>query len=252
MMLFVLSCVAGNLMYDVKFVLMVLLQLKISLNTECLDLKLGTGWDSVGNLQSWGACRSGIKGVSSEVMRLAYVMRISEYFKMSVFNSNILRSLQCYVNDSECIRTESLSLTGYCFDFEILLNSNGNPIPTPLLKKSKSNIDLMTSIGAEKDLQLVEQLFKSEAMLLDKRINFKKESENHLSSSRNFCHTHSVNIASDWEYKFGSYPPNVSRKIVIEGNGPTHYACNCRHSMGPTRLKKRHLESLGWELISVS
>lgn len=218
--------VAANLIYDSKFVLMTLFQLKISLNREGQYLKIGTGWDRRDDVLTWGVCRSGIKGISAKLMRLAYMekIRMSKNLTTSVFESNVFQALGFCLANVSYVQCYPLSLTGYSFDFEILLDFNGNPIRIPNMWKNQTHDNLRASIGGNRDTTV----------------------GNHLESKQ------SINIASDWGSKFGSYPCRVSRKIVIEANGPFHYTRNCYHCMGYSRLKERHLRSLGWELIIVS
>lgn len=246
-----------------RFVMLILLQLKISLNKDCLDLKLGTGWDSSKDLSKWGFCRSGIRNISIETIRFVYAQRISMIHTLSksIFGSNLYRALRLYLGDVKCFQSNPLSLTGYSFDFEVLLDCNGNPIQIPMTWKQNSLVLLRSSIGLKRDVKVIKKHLKPKAMVLDNVIDSMKESED-VTSSRDFdvnlselgsiSNTQCVNIASDWGYKFVTYPKNVSRKVVIEANGPFHYTRNCGHCMGYTVLKERHIRSLGWELITVS
>ena len=40
-------------------------------------------------------------------------------------------------------------------------------------------------------------------------------------------------------------------RIAIEIDGPTHFARNVLRPLGATVLKQRHLEAMGWALLSV-
>ena len=249
---------------NLKFIDMLLFQLKISINTECTDLKLGTGLDTREDLKMWGLCRSGLKGISNESICSAYAYRISAIHKLvkSIFGANLHRALRSCLGDVKCFQSDPLSLTGYCFDFEILLDRRGNPIHIPMKWKFKSQVLLKASIGVKEDIKIIKNHRQTKAMILDNVIGFMKESEEDITNSENFdvnlsklClnrRMKQMNISNDWGYRFGNYPQNVARKIVIEANGPFHYACNCNHSMGYTVLKERHIRNMGWELISVS
>ena len=249
---------------DAEFPVLILFQLKISLNKERPDLKMGTGWDEVLDLSRWGVSRSGIKNVSNEIMRLLYTEKISNLHlnSKSIFGSNIHRALRSCLGDVKCFQTDPLSLSGYCFDFEILLDHKGSPINIPILWKYKSQIILRSSVGVKEDVKVIRNHVKYPAVVMDDIIGSLKESEEkvdtgqhcdaELSNSSSYFVKKCLNVASDWGRRFYPFPKQVARKIVIEGNGTTHYARNCDHTMGYTVLRERHIRALGWELISVS
>ncbi|GBG86236.1 hypothetical protein CBR_g41140 [Chara braunii] len=58
------------------------------------------------------------------------------------------------------------------------------------------------------------------------------------------------------EYEVGGYKTDMalpSNRVIIEADGPTHFAANMRNwQMGPTRLKARVLQAQGWSVVQIA
>lgn len=245
------------------FLLIILLQLKISLNKDCPHLKLGLGWDTEEDVRQWGRCRSGMKGVGINVMRKSFSDKLSSYstLKRSVFGSNLHRAIKTALGDSRLVQSDAISLMGYIIDFEVLLDKNGEPIPVSILWKYRTKDVLSSSLGIKTS---VKRRGRREN-ISDKLVESMKHSEEN-GDHDDGCHSniyadamprcgHEVpfNLASDWGQRFCGLPRPAARKIMIEGDGIFHFPRNDRdHQLGHTVLKRRHAEMLGWEMINVS
>lgn len=235
-----------------------MLQLKIALNHELSDLGLGTGWDNFGDLKRWGVIRSGIKGISSSVMKLVIHNKLSKVSiqRRSIFGSNMHRALRTVLGSTDPILSDAVSLSGYSFDFELLLDGDGNPITIPIRWKYKSDDAIRASVGLGGARKL-----RTSASDMKHVIDSLKEKEDDVSSHKkfdrmtisksNYFKRSSVNLASDWGNKFENIPC-IAQKIVLEADGPYHYVQNCNRSMGFSMLKARHIRNMGWKLIVVS
>ena len=210
-------------------------------------------------MKKWALCRSGLKGLSNDLLRTAYMEKLSRHnvMKRSVFGSNLHRAIRTALEGAKCIQNDALSLSGYCFDFEILLGKDGVPIQIPWEWKYRSIKLLGASLGVKRE----ERKGKLKIAIPESLVESMKRAEescNDIRSNGDSVPLHtleyksSVNIASDWGCRFASLPRPSARKILIEGDGIHHYAQNCDHSLGHTVLKRRHIQCLGWELVTVS
>ena len=246
------------------FLLVILLQLRISLNLECADLKLGLGWDTKRDMEQWGRCRSAMKGVSAKVIRMAYLDKLRSYktMKRSVFGSNLHRAIRTALGGSTFVQSDAISLSGYLVDFEVLLDEWGNPIECPIRWKYRALDLLASSLGMKSEgearrgrLQTISddllQAMKTSEKTQDSPVDPVEVVAPPITERYDF--EVPFNLASDWGRKFCGPPRRPARKLVIEGDGIFHFARNDRTAVvGSTVLKKRHLEALGWETITVS
>lgn len=247
---------------DTRFTILTLFQMKICLNKECPELDLGLGWDTSNYMKKFGVCRSGIKGVSDQTMQTAYKQKLNRYthMKRSVFNSNLHRAIRTALDSTKLVQSDALSLCGYAFDFEVLLDKNGEPIPIPMQWKYKSLQVLCASVGMMDSqprptamrMDVSDNLLKS---MRDVEKNCDDIGNRDVLASMPICNGFgaNVNLSSDWGVKFQSPSRKPARKLVIEGDGPHHTASNYpSHLMGSTIVKRRQIETLGWELLNVS
>lgn len=234
-----------------------LLHLKACVNKECPELKLGLGSDSIKCTKTFGVCRSGMKGISDQTMLKFYETRINTCInKFSGFDLNLQRAVRTALQSTELVQSQPLSLSGYLFDFEVLLDGNGDPIPIPVQWKHRNPQILCASVGASRPTR-VQIKFSDE---LVKSMRDVEESSENVGDSDVLVSTPIVrhlgaiqNLASDWGSKFGEPSRRPVRKLLIEGDGPFHYASNySSHILGVTVMKRRLTEALGWELLSVS
>lgn len=246
-----------------NFLLIILLQLKISLNKECPDLKLGLGWDTDHHKRQWGLCRAALKGVSNKLLQKSYLDKIDGCYsiKRSVFGSNLSRAIRTALGGAKWVLSEPLSLSGYNFDFEVLLDRHGDPIQIPMEWKYKSPEVLESSIGANqvrrKRLEkvsddLLESMRQTEGK--DADVGSRDVDSDEVNASLGeYRRAMTINVASDWGMKFKDLPYPATRKLLIEGDGIHHYARNdTSHTLGSSVLKKRQVEALGWEVLNVS
>ena len=71
-------------------------------------------------------------------------------------------------------------------------------------------------------------------------------------------YTAAKKISSGWRLEYWDpelqYPVDMALpqyRIVVEADGPSHFAYNTRHTLGATSLKQRLLDALGWTVITV-
>lgn len=249
-----LGCVRCN----IGFMLFILLQLRISLNFECADLGLGLGWDTEQDIGQWGRCRPAMKGIGTHVIRRAYHDKLKSYstLKRSVFGSNIHRAIRTALGTT-LMQSDAISLSGYTVDFEVLLDKHGVPIECPMRWKYRSLETLASSLGiVEKGkVQRGQRATISDSLLETMKESEEDQGTNHevTTSIARYEHEVPFNLASDWGRKFCPPPRQPAQKLIIEGDGIYHFARNDRtHQLGGTVLKKRHLDSLGWKMITVS
>lgn len=200
--------------------------------------------------------------LSDKYAQHALQSRLNSYKKksFSMFGSNFHRAIM-EVMGNGCFQSEPLSLSGYNFDFEVLFGGDGKAIPvTPscvLLKSAFKSIGLVVdaesspTVLRQSKMALLLESLSEDGTATDACENQPFHSMKH-SSKANY-----VKVASDWAHYFASPgpPPNVSRRVVFELNGPVHYASNVsaqRHVCGKDVVKKRQLEALGWQVIHVS
>jgi hypothetical protein len=240
----------------------VLFQLKLSLNKECPELRLCLGADSEGDYGKWGACRSGLRDIGMETQRRCYMIKLKQYYTRgrSTFGLKVHTAINTTLGGSQYSQFDALSLGGYVLDFEVLLDRDNEPIPIPKLWRRRSSQTLAASIGEPTPRWKGVKSKLPQDLLEDMRRT--EEGKCDMDTGSEVKHTfpvpqhgHNVgltSLASDWGSKFSKVPASVSRKLVIEANGTSHYAQNCDHTLGPTILKTRHLEYLGWEVLNVS
>lgn len=244
---------------------MILFQLKISLNRECPELGLGLGVETPEMSKQWATVRSCIKGISDDMFRRAYSQKIDllRSLKRSIFGSNLHRAIRHALGDSMYVQSDAFSLSGYLFDFEVLLDSNNAPIEIPIQWKYRNKESIASSIG----IKLGHSASASRRVKIsDDFISSIREVEQNQNCNgdidvlkvsppdvRDLEFRPSINLASDWGQKFQSPPRPIGQKILIEGDGWYHYARNCpTHVLGDSMLKRRHMKCLGWSLVSVS
>lgn len=244
------------------FLLIVLLQLRISLNLECADLNLGLGWDTKQDTEKWGRCRSAMNGVGTNVIRMAYLDKMRSYntMKRSVFGSNVHRAIRTALGGSTLVQSDAISLSGYIMDFEVLLDERGNPIEYPIRWKYRTLEILASSLGLDSKSNVKSGRLETVSDDLVRTMKASEQNQNNDNAevsipmaTPRYEFKVPFNLASDWGRKFCNPPRQPARKLVIEGDGIYHFARNDRnHALGNTVLKKRHLEALGWEMITVS
>lgn len=198
-------------------------------------------------------------------------LNVQKTLRRSVFGSNLQRALRVALGDSKCFQNDPISLSGYNFDFEVLLDESGAPIHIPMQWKYKSSELLRYSIGITNERQrrgkielpeeFLESIKEAEMSRSDdsssklslhvERMESVAESFSSPLPTDGYKYGPSINLASDWGAKFGGLSRDISRRLIIEGDGPYHYACNCDHTLGHTALKRRHTKCLGWELLNV-
>ena len=236
--------------------LVILFQLKIGLNKEFPALSLGLGWDNIHDLKQWGVCRSAMKGISNSTLKTVYMSKIQQHLihGRSTFAANLQRALGVALGGRIYVQCDALSLCGYTFDFEVLLDGSGAPIGIPIEWQKRSPDIIASSIGVKipatrnpGDVKMSEELVDSMKTTeeADKRSVGNFPAMKH--ESRAF-----INLASDWGLRFGDLLCPVARRLVIEGDGTRHYAQNCDHTLGSTVLKRKLLQLLGWEVLNVS
>ena len=241
---------------DSTFLLLILFQLKISLNLECPELSLGTGYDAFNDERHFGACKSGLKGVSDKLFLRAYLDKLRVYTttRHSVFGANLHRAIRSALGSPKCMQSDALSLSGYIFDFEVLLDGSGEPIHIPIQWKHRLVSLLEASIGKGRSRPV-------RMKISEDLVDSMRDSERDAGSSGGTGNTipldryqrrPTVNLASDWGARF--YPPSkvIARRVVVEADGHHHYAINCDHLLGSTVLKRRQVRALGWEVLNVS
>lgn len=236
--------------------LVILFQLKIGLNMECPGLGLGLGWDNIHDLKQWGMCRSAMKGISNSTLRKVYLSKIQQHLihGRSTFAANLQRAIGIALGGSTYAQCDALSLCGYTFDFEVLLDGSGDPISIPTEWKKRSSNVIASSIGVKTPVTQSRELSKELVELMKTTEEASKRVGHTVGDfpamrreNRAF-----VNLASDWGLRFGDLPCPVARKLAIEGDGTRHYAQNCSHTLGSTVLKRKLLQLLGWEVLNVS
>lgn len=240
--------------------LIMLFQLKISLNRDCPDLKLGLGWDNHSDLKQWGVCRSGMKGVSNRMLRKCYAIKLRQYYSRgrSTFGMKVHTAIKSTLGGSAFAQFDALSLSGYILDFEVLVDKDNAPVPIPLLWKRRASQTLAASIGEESARRRkLRDNYSPEDLVKAMRDVEGTEREGDVSgfedpSLGSSLDAGLVNLASDWGTKFAKPPVPVARRLVVEANGPSHYAQNCDHPLGNTVLKTKHLQHLGWDVVNVN
>lgn len=240
----------------------ILFQLKISLNEECPDLKLGLGSDNENDLEQWGMCRSGLKGISNRMLRRCYMIKLRQYYARgrSTFGLKVHTAINSALGGNVYSQFDALSLNGYMFDFEVLLDRKNTPIPIPKLWKHRNSQTLAASIGEQAPMWNKAKARTPQSLIKSIRQTEMVEPDGRVGGFEGTYfptpeHGHNIgltSLASDWGTKFAKVPASVARKLVIEANGFSHYAQNCNHPLGNTVLKTKHLQHLGWEVLNVS
>ncbi|XP_011406002.1 PREDICTED: uncharacterized protein LOC105313907 [Amphimedon queenslandica] len=118
---------------------------------------------------------------------------------------------------------------GYTVDAEILLDENDDPIPP-------GNKHFKWSLAAWKKLCM------EDVPVPWKRLSkIFKDTKNKGEGL--------YNISSGWVD--GGRVAAAKRRIIIEIDGPLHFAANGNHKLGRSVIKRRQLEAFGWEFIQV-
>lgn len=214
-------------------------------------------------MEQWGGCRSAMKGIGSKVIRMAYLDKLKSYntMKRSVFGSNLHRAIRTALGGSTFVQSDAISLSGYLVDFEVLLDDWGHPIEFPIHWKYRPLELLASSLGIKVEGEARRGQLRTisddllQTMKASEDVQDRSESPFEVVApvSPRYDFEVPFNLASDWGQKFCSPPRRPARKLVIEGDGIFHFARNDRNVVvGSTVLKKRHLEALGWETITVS
>uniref|UniRef100_A0A1X7U652 RAP domain-containing protein n=1 Tax=Amphimedon queenslandica TaxID=400682 RepID=A0A1X7U652_AMPQE len=124
---------------------------------------------------------------------------------------------------------EAYMPNGYSVDAEILLDANDDPIPP-------GNQNFKWSQAGLK------QLCMEDVPVSQKRLSkIFKDTKNKGEGL--------YNISSGWTD--GGRVAAAKRRIIIEIEGPFHYAVNIKHELGKSVIKRRQLEAFGWEFIQV-
>ena len=259
MALFILIGCSGS-MFDDFFA--ILFQLKLSLNEECLELGLGLGADKEEDNRRWGVCRSGLKGISTRTFCRCYMIKVQEYYytrARSTFGLKVHTAINTTLGGNQYSQFDALSLGGYVLDFEVLLDRDNRPVPIPERWRLRSSQSLAASIGgptlrwrgarSQLSPDLIGDMRRTEEGKSDQERVF---GASHFPTPEHGHNVGTTSLASDWGSKFAKIPAQVARKLAIEVNGNSHYALNCDHPLGPTVLKTRHLQYLGWEVLNVS
>ena len=187
-----------------------LLKLNVALNLDCPELNLGTGWN-VESMREMGSCPSYLKNVNKETFRIAYAHAL---YHNSLRKFYLFDSLRYMLGNKYCC-SRCFSLSGYIYDFQLLIDRSGYVVPIPFEWKYCHWTQCGHSIGFD-------------------------------ISNRNEC----LNLACDWGTKFHSKPAEA-KVVMIEAIGRYHYAENVNHMLGLTRLKKHLSELMGWKVLSV-
>ena len=230
------------------------MQFCVALNFEQPKLGLGVNFEP-SLFRNWGSGFVAAGKISNKAMQLVMKDRILMYKYTSTFtpfNRRVGSALRVVLGGHDFYTTEALSISGYNFDFEVLFDADHRPIPIPDQWKCHDRDQLLRSVG----LGHVKRRNLSPARLLETTVEMEREndasiSESDMSGDGDPVPKKSINLASDWGQKIIVPSTPVSRKIVLEADGPWHFASNCNHVMGFTVLKHRQLKALGWEVISV-
>ena len=201
--------------------------------------------------------------VSDHYVSLALKHILSQYKdkRFNVFGANFSRALRGAVGPSQ-YRIEPVSLSGYNIDFEVILDSRNRPIPIPFSWKHVLVTNMLKSVGIETcqaKNTFPTDISKMSALLDELSHTNSSAGENSQSSSVSvggqIVKGHGVHLASDWGRYFvrpQDMPP-MARRVAFELNGPVHYAVNHPgHEVGKDVVKRRQLEALGWQVITVS
>lgn len=197
-------------------------------------------------------------------LAISHLLQLYQHKAFSIFGSNFHRALKIVTGLGFC-RSEPISLSGYTFDFEVLLDAYNKPIRIPHSWNYTRLTNVLKSIGLGKVDD--EKSFVERDSTLSVLLSGLKESEQ-ISDASN-CNVATVvsdalngqsfsrhiNLASDWGRYFTPHQTlaRVARNVVLEANGPGHYAVNDhKHLLGDDVVMKRQLEALGWEVIHVS
>ena len=152
---------------------------------------------------------------------------------VSSFDKEVVSALRVIFGNGIRLRKNALSISGWTMDIELLLDNEGKVIVPP-----ESTVDHTTDMY----LHLARVAYLS---------------------CQNGVHPQKMKLGGD--PLLSSLPSNlvccrqlldeslpVVRRIAIEADGPHHYMRNNnRHPRGKTVLKKRQLETVGWEVIQV-
>ena len=159
----------------------------------------------------------------------------------SGFEEDVFSSLQLIFGNGMRLRKDALSISGWTMDIELLLDDEGKLISPP-----ENTANPMTHLQLARVAYLCYQHGihpRKMTYVLDVKMKLApllSSLPRELSCCRQLAH--------DWMLD-GSLP--VARKIAVEADGPSHYMCNSNHPQGKTVLKKRKLETVGWEVIQV-
>lgn len=174
--------------------------------------------------------------------------------RRSQFQSNVWRALRSLLGNSICVQGECLSLSGYSYDFQILFDKRGNPLPVPRKWKTRSEISVKGSVGIKTETECKHNTKFEIDDLVDALKEGKSSVELHptqVIDETNYINRRNINLALDWGSKFEYEPQNIANTVMIEANGDYHYAKNSSHPLGYTCLKKRQTNLLGWALVTV-
>ena len=154
----------------------------------------------------------------------------------SVFHRNINKALLQITGSSEHFTMEAMTMFGSFIDAEVVFDSNGKPLSIPPQWKSW-----------KQPMKLLEAAYKKEDNQLRDRVNSLLSRQKDVTLSDD-----TISLASDWEGRLGATEEPIAKRVVIEADGPWHYASNCNQKLGKTVLKHRLLKAYGWDLIAVS
>ena len=147
----------------------------------------------------------------------------------SKFQKNVAKVLTEIYGCSHSLNMETFSFTGYGLDFELLLDKNNSPVSLlPLGLDKTLTVKSFKRIMAERNPSIAQELELAQLQMEGDGKGY--------------------NLSSDWFVRDSS----VARQIVIEVDGPVHFATNIHHPLGRTALKYRQLKAAGWEVVSVS
>ena len=156
----------------------------------------------------------------------------------SLFHQNMCKALLQITGSTQYFTREALTTFASFIDTEMLLDSEGKPIPIPSHWGGwQQPRKLLSAAFPEESNHLFWRgvsLFEGEGGDLDRDA------------------VEDVYVASDWADRLGGASKNVARKVAFEADGPKHYAVNCRHKLGQTAVKHRLLKAEGWDVIAVS
>lgn len=148
----------------------------------------------------------------------------------SQYESNMHLAAYRLLGNGELFRCQTLSLSGYELDTEMLLDKDNKPVAVP---------ESCYTLHVDRAKEILASQFQLEgASLQQMRVE-------------DSCRWESLVVASDWGVLPEEVMGRVARRVVLEADGVYHYAANCHQPLGRTVLKHRQLRALGWDVISV-